>query len=100
MLWVVHCLDKDNTAGLREKNLQEHRDYLNKVESCIVFSGPLQSDDASSALGSLFIINVEGRKEAQKFIDDEPFNKKSIFESVKIHRVRKGRFNPGLVEKI
>lgn len=98
MLWAVYCVDKPDTAATREKYLEAHRAYLTTVTPSIFFSGPLQSDDASASVGSLFILNVKGRQEAQAFIDNEPFNKQGIFKSITINRMRKGRFNAGLVD--
>ena len=98
MLWAVYCVDKPNTAVPREEHLTVHRAYLDKVASSIFFSGPLQSDDAEESLGSLFILNVKSREDAQAFIDNEPFNNIGIFEKIIIYRMRKGRFNPALAD--
>ena len=98
MLWAVLCIDKEDTAAEREKLLTIHRAYLDTQDPIIFFSGPLQSDEAERSLGSLFVLSVKSRAEAQKYIDDEPFNKAGIFASVRIFRMRKGRFHPHLVD--
>jgi len=98
MLYSVYCQDAENTAALREKHLKVHREYLDAWSNRIFFSGPLQSDDAETALGSLFILNVENRAEAERYIDNEPFNKAGIFAKITIRRMRKGRYNPALIE--
>ncbi len=48
--------------------------------------------------GSLFILNVEDRAEAEAYIYNEVFYKAGIFASVTIRRMRKGRYNPALIE--
>lgn len=98
MLYSVYCQDKDNTAALREEHLTAHRAHLDAWRDKIFFSGPLQSDDAQVAHGSLFILNVEDRAEAERFIHTETFYQNGIFASVKIFRMRKGRYNPALIE--
>lgn len=98
MLYSVYCQDHENTAAQREKHLVVHRQYLDAWRDKIFFSGPLQSDDAQTALGSLFILNVESRAEAERFIDNETFNQNGIFAKVTIRRMRKGRYNPALIE--
>lgn len=98
MLFSVYCEDAENTAALREKHLKVHREYLDTWREAIFFSGPLQSDDASAALGSLFILNVESRTEAEKFIHNETFYGAGIFAKVTIRRMRKGRYNAALLE--
>ena len=98
MLWVIHCLDGSDTAAAREEHLVVHRAYLDTMRTKIFFSGPLQNDDASASLGSLFILNVKDRDEAQAFADNEPFHRNGIFRSVTITRMRKGRYNPEIVD--
>lgn len=98
MLWAVYCKDKANTAETRKTFMDVHRTYLAGQEPKIFFSGPLQSDDATSAHGSLYVLNVKDRAAAQAFVDNEPFYKAGVFESVLISRMRKGRYNAALVD--
>ncbi len=98
MLYSVYCQDAENTAALREEHLVAHRAHLDTWRDKIFFSGPLQSDDALTAHGSLFILNVEDRAEAERFIQTETFYNNGIFASVTIRRMRKGRYNPALIE--
>jgi uncharacterized protein len=100
MLWAICCLDKTDTTVTRGELLKVHRKYLDANVPNIFFSGPLQSDDAEQSLGSLFILNVKSRDEAQAFINNEPFNNAGVFEKVIIFRMRKGRFNPRLADVI
>lgn len=100
MLWAIYCVDKPNTASTRDELMTEHRAYLDKNLSNIFFSGPLQSDDAQQAFGSLFVLNVKGRADAQAFIGSEPFNRAGVFEKVTIYRTRKGRFNAHLADVV
>jgi uncharacterized protein YciI len=98
MLYSVYCQDAENTAALREKHLVAHRAHLDAWREQIFFSGPLQTDDALVALGSLFILNVADRAEAERFIQTETFYNAGIFASVTIRRMRKGRYNHALIE--
>jgi uncharacterized protein YciI len=98
MLWVINCVDKPNTANTRAELLQQHRKYLDEMVQQIFFSGPQQNDDATEMLGSLFIINVPSRAKAQAFIEGETFFRAGVFDNVTITRVRKGRFQPSLLD--
>lgn len=100
MLYAAYCIDNPDTVALREEHLKVHREYLDKHADKIFFSGPLQTDDASASVGSLFILNVRDRSEAQAFVDNETFNNNGVFRAVTITRMRKGRFNPGLVDAV
>jgi uncharacterized protein YciI len=87
MLWVITCVDNPNTAAIRSKVLQPHRDYLAS-----------QNDEGTEAIGSAFILNVNSREEAKKFSDGDPFTQNGVFKSVTITRMRKGHWNPGVAE--
>jgi uncharacterized protein YciI len=98
MLWAVYCIDKPNTLALRAQHLASHREYLTKNARKIFFSGPLQTDDAATNVGSLWILSVPSRAEAQAFVDNEDFYRAGVFASVTIHRIRQGFFHPDLGE--
>jgi len=98
MLWVITCVDNPNTAAIRSKVLQPHRDYLASQKSIIVLSGATQNDEGTEAVGSAFILNVSSRAEAKKFSDGDPFTQNGVFKSVTITRMRKGQWNPEVAE--
>ena len=98
MLWTISCTDKPNTAPIREKVLQPHRDYLQSQKGILVLAGATQNDDGTQAIGSLFIVNVDTRAKAKAFSDGDPFTKAGVFASITITRMRKGQWNPGAVE--
>ena len=98
MLWVVTCVDKPNTAAIRESVLQPHRDYLASQKHILVLAGATQNDEGTVAIGSVFVLNVNSRAEAKKFSDGDPFTQKGVFADIKIVRMRKGQWNPGAAE--
>ena len=94
MLWVISCVDKSNTAAIRDKHLQPHRDYLQSQKGILVLAGATQSDDGSTATGSLFVVNVDSREKAKAFSDGDPFTQNGVFSNITITRMRKGQWNP------
>lgn len=96
MLWAIYLIDKPNSAAIRAEHQKAHSAYLKIVDPVCFFTGPLQSDDATQIVGSLWIISANTRAEAQAFVDGEPFNRAGVFESARIARVRKGHFHPEL----
>jgi uncharacterized protein YciI len=96
MLWTISCTDKPNTAAIREKVLQPHRDYLQSQKGILVLAGATQTDDGKEAIGSLFVVNVGSRAEAKAFSDGDPFTKAGVFAAITI--TRKGQWNPGAAE--
>ena len=98
MLWIITCTDKPNTAAIRERELQVHREYLGNQKRILVLAGATQSDDGKESIGSHFVINVNSRAEAKAFSDGDPFTKAGVFASVTITRMRKGQWNPEAAE--
>jgi hypothetical protein len=98
MLWTVSCVDKANTAAIREEHLLPHRAYLQSQKGILVLAGATQSDDGKQAIGSLFVVNVGSRDEAKAFSDGDPFTQAGVFSSVTITRMRKGQWNPEAAE--
>jgi uncharacterized protein YciI len=98
MLWVISCVDKPNTAAIRESVLQPHRDYLGSKKDILVLAGATQTDDGKTAIGSCFVVNVNSRAEAKAFSDGDPFTQNGVFASITITRMRKGQWNPGAAE--
>ena len=98
MLWAISCIDKPDSAAVREKNLVAHREYLGSQKKILVLAGATQNDDGTQAIGSLFIVNVGSRAEAKAFSDGDPFTKAGVFAGITITRMRKGQWNPQAAE--
>ncbi len=94
MLWAITCDDNPDTDAIRQENLEIHRDYLKSQKGILVLAGAAQSDDGSEAVGSVFIVNVNSRAEAEAFSNGDPFTKAGVFKNVTIRRMRKGQWNP------
>ena len=98
MLWVISCTDNPNSAAIRDKVVQPHRDYLQSQKKILVLAGATQNDDGTQAIGSLFVVNGDSRAKAKAFSDGDPFTKAGVFKSVTITRMRKGQWNPEAAE--
>jgi uncharacterized protein YciI len=101
VLWAILCIDKPGTAATRDRLRAIHREHLDKQGTGLFFSGPLLADeDENEQIGSLFVLKAGSREEARAFIDPEPFNQAGVFADIRIFRMRKGRFNPLLVDGV
>lgn len=98
MLWMIVCIDKPNSEKLRAELTPAHLKYLDQVEHLIFLSSRQDTDDGSKFIGSIFIIRVPSRKDAEAFIQNEDFYRGGLFETVMIRRLNKGRFHPELLE--
>ena len=98
MLWAISRVAAPNFAERRAQGLQAHLDYLRSQKKILVLSGATTTDDGERFVGSLLIINVGSRAEAQKFVDGDPFTEAGMFTEVTITRMRKGQWNPEAAE--
>jgi uncharacterized protein len=73
MPWSIYCMDKPDTDAVRAEYQAVYRKYLDQWEAKIFFCGPLQPDDGSKYIGSLFILDVDSREVARAFADSEPY---------------------------
>ena len=98
MLWAISRVAGPSFAEDREQRMQPHLDYLRSQKDILVISGGTISDDGTQFVGSLLIVNVQTRAEAQAFVDGDPFTQAGMFTSVTIVRMNKGEFNPPAAE--
>ncbi len=98
MLWAVYCVDKPGTGDLRMSLRPEHLEYLKSQNDKIVLAGATLQDEDDTMTGSLLVVNVDTRAEAEAFSANDPFTKGGLFESVVITRMRKGIFNASAAE--
>jgi uncharacterized protein YciI len=91
-LFAVHALDAPSALPLRLEHYTAHRAYIETDQDHglrIVLSGPLQSDDGQTMIGSLFIIEAESASQVADFVGSDPFNTARVWATLKITRFHK-----------
>jgi uncharacterized protein YciI len=100
VLYIIYCEDKDSGATeIRQRHRGAHLAYLAKHEHLLVLGGALLADDGDARLGSVLILNVRSRQEAEAFAAGEPFRNAGLYKSVKLTRMRRGQWNPAAAPK-
>jgi hypothetical protein len=87
MLFVIHAKDKPGALPTRLANYDAHRAFLSDTSPHgvrIVMSGPLVADDATTMVGSLFVVEASDRATVERFNQVDPFNVAGIWENVAI----------------
>ncbi len=97
MLYIIYQEDGPGSAELREHYKPAHFDYLAEHEDILVLGGALLADDGETRIGSVLIINVPSREDAERFSANEPLRRAGVFREVKITRMRRGQWNPAAV---
>jgi uncharacterized protein YciI len=86
MLFLIHCTQVAEGAGIRAANYEAHRAYLRASPVDIKLSGPMVADDGEPPVGSVFIVDVPDRAAAEAFAAGDPFAKAGLFEKVTVTR--------------
>jgi len=84
MLFAINCRDKDGHSQVRLDNRAAHLEHLKAFGDQIVTAGPYISDDGSSMLGSLLVVDVADRAAAEAFAAADPYAKAGLFQFVDI----------------
>jgi uncharacterized protein len=94
MLFVIHALDAQGSAAKREQFYPEHRAHQDNAAAfdvAIVIAGPLVSDDGTTTLGSLIIVEAKARADADAFSRADPFHRNGVWQTVQVHAYLKRR---------
>ena len=81
MPFALICRDKPGALEIRKANRDAHLAYA--AEHPILIGGPML-DEAGAMTGSLLILDVETRAEAEAFAANDPYARAGLFESVEI----------------
>jgi uncharacterized protein YciI len=87
MQFMAYCLDKTGALEIRMANRPKHVEYLTSYNDKLIFAGPLL--DGEAMIGSLLVLEVADRAEMDTFLTNDPYAKAGLFQSVKVHGVRK-----------
>lgn len=86
-LYVVWCLDNEGKLGLRKETRPEHLEWIKKsARRGMVGPFPVEG----GAVGSLLIVEGESREEVERWVEDDPYNRAGLFESVGVYVAEKG----------
>ena len=84
-MYAIICTDKDGALEIRKANRDKHLAYLGA--SPIVIAGPFQ-DESEAMTGSLIVLDVATRAEAEDWAANDPFAKAGLFQKVRIERFK------------
>lgn len=99
MLYIIYQVDKPGGEAIRAATREAHFAYLDEHEDILVLGGAMLADDGVRRTGSVLVVNVPNREEAERFSTNEPFRKAGLFERVEINRMRRGQWNPAAAPK-
>ncbi len=86
MLYILHMIDKPGVLDKRMAALPAHQEYLKDAPIEVVMSGPLQSDDGETIVGSLYLVEAEGRGDIEAFLARDPLANAGVWDRIDINR--------------
>jgi uncharacterized protein YciI len=86
MPWLVVCNDSADSESIRadKEVMDAHWQYELSVRDRMLAAGSLRTDDGVTPTGSLLILDVETREEAQAIVDADPATKAGLRGEVTI----------------
>jgi len=91
MQFVVHALDRDDALEQRLAVISQHRDYLDvgpeNFGVTVLMSGPLNTDDGETMIGSFFLLSAATRKPIEAMFAEDPLAVAGVWKNVDISRV-------------
>ena len=93
MPYVIVTKDKPDSLDLRTSVRGVHLEYLVANKDKLLAAGAKTEDDGTGGHGGVIILDTDIRAEAESFIENDPFAKAGLFESIEVSRWRKAFFN-------
>ena len=93
MAYHIETWDKPSQAHLRTDLRAQHLAYVQEQAHLVLAAGAKLNDDGSTAGGGVYIVEVETRAEAERFIQGDPFHGAGLFSEVRVQRWRKAFFD-------
>lgn len=83
MLFAIEGRDKPGASQIRAETRPMHLEYLESLNRKLVLAGPF-TDDAGNSTGSLVIVNVADRAEAEHIAEKDPYFAAGLFAQSEI----------------
>jgi len=89
MIFVLHCKVEPGQSGRLPEFREAHRAHAMSGLVRILGAGPTLSDDGGQIIGGVYIIDADGRAQAQAFYDGDPYVKEGIWRMTLLERYDK-----------
>ncbi len=90
MQFVIHAHDKADGAARRLPLREAQHAYLDRHPQIYIARGPLLDDEGKHMIGSLIMVDVADKAEADAFWAELPFNRGGVYERATMERWRFG----------
>lgn len=88
---LFYGTDFPGSMAKRVENRDAHENYLNDHGNMVMARGPLQTDDGTESVGSIWLLDLLNLDAGRKLLKGDPFYKSGIYEEEMLVRWRFGR---------
>lgn len=91
MQFFAWGISKPGVGEQRTALIKTHWAFIDRFDDKLIARGPtLETDDAGVVTGSIHIADLEDRREAERFVYEEPFAAAGLFETITLARFELG----------
>lgn len=83
-MFCLICMDRPGSKDLRLANRPDHVAYV-LTSPAVATAGPFLGEDGKTMIGTLIVLDVETRAEAESWAGNDPYAKAGLFDRVEIH---------------
>ena len=83
MEFILYCIDRQTAAKSRQQHRAAHLEFISTRQHLFRYGGPLQGPDGSTQ-GSLMVLNLPDRAAVEQYMNEDPYFKCDMFESVTV----------------
>lgn len=87
--YIIETFDKPDHQHVRQAARAAHLAFLEQNKALLLACGAKLADDGTDLGGGLYVVALETREEAQRFIESDPFYTAGLFDRVALTRWRK-----------
>ena len=89
-LYALYAKDKPDGLARRLEHYPAHRAFIEAQDGSagitVIMSGPLQTDDGESMIGSIILVEASTREEVDQFVAQDPFMREGVWGELHIAR--------------
>ncbi len=89
MLYIVQFEDKPDQGELRDRLLQSHFDFLDRMKDRVLVPGSMREVPSDKPLGGLWIVEAEDEAGVKDIFKDDPFWTSGMRAGYRINRWQK-----------
>ncbi len=89
MPYIIETFDKPGHQQVRQAHRAAHLEFLDQHKELLLACGAKLDDDGKDLGGGLYVVALDSREQAQRFIEADPFHAAGLFERVTLTRWRK-----------